>query len=158
MKKIQVNEIISKAKELNSHGKNWHFHMLGKNCKFNESKEKFCLVLEEGKKVFCAVFEEKPLKEAKILADLLYGKNFLEKKQEGKTNPEFQAIIKRAYELEKQKTEWHHHHLPPECVFNEQKGKHCIVLEDEKETLIAVYSKKPMNDLVKIEKLFYKDL
>ena len=45
-------------------------------------------------------------------------------------------------------------------MFNKHKGKHCIVFEDETtgESLSVVYDQKPMADLVKIEKLFYKDL
>ena len=159
---IEMSEILTKAKNLADEKKQWHFHMLGKNCCFNKHKGKFSIVFEdeENGEVVFALFEEKPLKEAKELAGLMYGEEFLKKKEKDEHNPDFDAILKRAEELTEQGKEWHHHHLQPKCVFNEHKGKHCILFEDEEnsKTLIAVYESKPMEDLVKIEKLFYKDI
>ena len=135
-KESTIKEIIEKAKEADSQNKKWHFHILGKNCKFNE----------------------KPLKKAKKLADLMYGKNFLEEKGEGKKNKDFELILKKVKELEEKGIEWHHHHLHPDCIFNERKKMHAIVLESEGIYLTAFFDSKPMKDLIKIEKLFYKEL
>ena len=162
MEKTKINKIIEMAESLDKENKRWHFHMLGKDCKFNANKGKFSIVFEneETGKVFYSVFDEKPLKEAKKLADMMYGHDFLEKQEKDKHNSEFDSILKKAEELTKQGVEWHHHHLHPNCIFNEHKGKHCIVFEDPKtqEVLTAVYDRKPMEDLAKIEKLFYKDI
>jgi len=42
-------------------------------------------------------------------------------------------------------------------MFNERKGKHCIILEEpeSQKILIALYDQKPMGDLTKIERLAY---
>jgi hypothetical protein len=71
---------------------------------------------------------------------------------------DFDRILQRAEELTKKGIDWHHHYLHPDCAFNDHKGKHCIILEDPEtqRTLIAIYDRKPMQDLVKIEKLFYR--
>jgi len=158
-KESTIKEIIEKAKEAKSKNKKWHFHMLGKNCKFNENKGKYSIVFESEKEILFSVFDEKPLKEAKELADLMYGKKFLEKKgNKEKTNNEFELILKKVNELEEKNIEWHHHHLHPNCIFNERKGMHAIVLESTEIYLTAFFDLKPMKDLVKIEKLFYKEL
>ncbi|MDD5163127.1 MAG: hypothetical protein PHD95_02880 [Candidatus ainarchaeum sp.] len=161
MKKVDFQEIVAKAKNLAKYNKTWHFHMLGRDCKFNNNRGKFRITFEDESsgKSFYSVFDNKPIKESKKLADLMYGQGFLRKKEKGEHNPEFDLILKKAKELTEQGIEWHHHHLHPNCIFNKLKGKHCIVLEDPKtpNSLIAVYNQKPMEDLVKIEKLFYKD-
>jgi len=159
MEQKKIKEIIEKAKKANSQNKKWHFHMLGKNCKFKENKEKFEIVFESKEETLFSVFDKKPLKEAKELADLMYGKNFLEehRKEEEKNNG-FELILEKAKELEEKGIEWHHHHLHPECIFNKRKGVHAIVLESKGVYLTALFNSKPMKDLVKIEKLFYKEL
>lgn len=162
MKKVDFPEIIGKATDLSKHSKKWHFHTLWRDCKFNANKEKFSIVFEnEGNgESFYSVFDHKPLKESKKIADLMYGTGFLGEQEGGWHNPNFDLILKKAEELTNQRIEWHHHHLHPNCIFNEHKGKHCIVLEDPRtqDVLIASYDQKPMKDLVKIEKLFYKDV
>jgi len=157
-KESTIKEIIEKAKEADSQNKKWHFHILGKNCKFNENKGKFEIVFESEKETLFSVFNEKPLKKAKKLADLMYGKNFLEEKGEGKKNKDFELILNKVKELEEKGIEWHHHHLHPDCIFNEKKKMHAIVLESEGIYLTAFFDSKPMKDLIKIEKLFYKEL
>ena len=162
MKKADFQEISDTAAHLSKLNKKWHFHLLGKDCKFNGSKGKFAIVLEneETGESSCSVFDGKPLKESEKLAELMYGKGFLEKQEKDVHNPDFDLILKKAKEMTAKKAEWHHHHLHPNCMFNEHKGKHCIVLEDTKtgDVLIAEYAQKPMEDLVKIEKLLYKDV
>lgn len=162
MKKIEIIQIIKMAEYLNKENKKWHFHVLGKDCKFNDNKRKFSIVFEneESNETFYSIFEDKSIKESKKLADMMYGKDFLEGQKKDKHNPDFDMILKKAKELAKQKIEWHHHHLHPNCIFNDYKGKHCIILEDPKtqKVLIALYTQKPMEDLVKIEKLFYRDV
>jgi hypothetical protein len=162
MKEAPIKEIIGKARQLGRQGRKWHFHMLGLRCKFNRLRGKFCIVLEdeESGETLYAAFEEKPLKEARELADLMYGRGFLEKEEKGGHSAGFDSILKRAKELTESGREWHHHHLHPDCIFNEHKGKHCIVFEDDEtgESLEVAYEQEPMEDLVKIEKLFYRDL
>ena len=157
MEEVSFEELINRAKNSTK----WHFHMLNKGCKFNPNKERFCIILEDkkSKETFISFFDYKPLKESKKLAELMYGKEFLEKEGGGKHSKEFDAILKKAKELTKRGIEWHHHHLHPNCIFNEHRGKNCIILEDEKgKTLTAIYDGNPMKDLSKLEKLFYKDV
>src|SRR3989344_6434414 len=162
MKKVDFREIVDNAVSSSKHGKEWHFHMLGKDCKFNVRKGKFAIVFEDeesGESLY-ALCDSRPSGESKRLADLMYGKGFLEKLEKDGHNPDFDVILQNAEEMTSKRIEWHHHHLPPNCAFNGRKGKHCIVLENAnpQEVLIAVYARKPMEDLVKIEKLCYKDV
>ncbi len=160
MKEIAIGEIIETAEALGKTGK-WHFHMLGKDCKLNERKGKYAIVFEsEGKETLVAIFQDKPLKQAKKLAELSYGEKFLEKQEKTGSNPDFDAIFKEAERMTAEGIEWHHHHLHAKCKFNEHKGKQCILLEIPKsqKTLIVIYDGSPMEDLVKIERLFYKDV
>lgn len=160
MREENIDTIISKAKELKNENKKWHFHMLSKDCHYNEHKGKFCIIFESENETLFATFDEKPLEKAKKLADLMYGEDFLDKQEKDEHNPDFDKMFERAKEMDEKGIGWHHHHLHPNCIFNEHKGKHCIVLEDEinHEVLITVYDRKPMEDLVKLEKIFYKDL
>ncbi len=161
MKKCEINQIIKTAKLLNKENKKWHYHMLGKDCIFNDEKGKFNIIfeIEKTNEVLFSIFNEKPLLDSKKLADMMYGQNFLDIVEKD-NNKNFDSILKKAESLTERKIEWHHHHLHPNCIFNKYKGKHCIVLEDPEtnQVLTAVYDKKPMSDLVKLEKLFYKDL
>ncbi|MFH1447511.1 MAG: hypothetical protein ABIG39_01495 [Candidatus Micrarchaeota archaeon] len=161
MEQHTMEEIISEAKRLTGGKIQWHFHMLGTDCIFNQHKGKFTMILEneESGEIQFSLSEKKPLKEAKELADMLYGKGFLEEKGDD-GNQDFLLLFKRAQELTNKKISWHHHHLHPNCTFSKHKGKHCIVLEDPVtcETLTAIYERKPISDLAKIEKLFYREL
>ncbi len=163
MKTVPISEIIAKARHLTSEKKRWHFHVLGTDCVFNECKGRFRIVFEDerSKEALASVFEQKPLEQAKALADLLYGKGFLHKEgTEDKQNPDFNMILSRAKELTEKGLEWHHHHLPPNCIFSTDKGRHSLVLEDPvtKKTLKAVYDHDPIEDLAKIERLFFREL
>lgn len=94
-----------------------------------------------------------------MLADLMYGKGFLKEKEQIEKIPEFKKILKKAEEYSKKGIEWHHHHLQPNCIFNNEKGKHSIVLEQKHGKLLcATYNEKPSGDLSKIEKLLYRNL
>jgi hypothetical protein len=153
------NDIVDKAESLNGAGKPWHFHMLGKSCTFNDTKLKFIIVLEDegSERSFFAVFDKKPASETKLLLDLMLGAAFLDKQPEESLNPKFEKLLARAEEMSSKKIEWHHHYLPPTCIFNSSPEKHCLVVEDPRtgEVLIATYPKKPIGDLFRIEKLFH---
>jgi hypothetical protein len=56
---------------------------------------------------------------------------------------------------EQGENEWHFHFLTPECVFNDS-GKYKIILETEDKSYAATTYSKPMEELKKIENLFYK--
>ena len=62
MKKVEITQIIEMAESLNNENMKWHFHLLGKDCRFNDNKEKFSIILEneETGQVFYSVFDEKP--------------------------------------------------------------------------------------------------
>lgn len=162
MKKAEIDYIIERSSYLQEHNRKWHFHMLGKDCNYNQHKGKFVIVLEDEEtgKSYYAAFDEKPLLASKRLADLMYGAGFLDRQYKDEHNPAFDRMLHIAEKLSTQGVEWHHHHLHPTCVFNTQKGKHCIVLENPitGEVSYAVYIHKPMEDLTRIERLFYKDV
>ncbi|MDE1824023.1 MAG: hypothetical protein KGI00_03825 [Candidatus Micrarchaeota archaeon] len=159
MQVIGEKKLFLLAKGFSKENREWHWHLLGPWCVFNSHKDNFAIALEdhlEGKSYIC-LFKRKPKKQAKTLADMVYGKGFLAKVGEGKHNPRFNAILKRAKELSSMGVEWHHHHLLPECIFNKKRGKNCIIVEDPvmNKILIAVYNGNPMKDLTKLERLFY---
>ncbi|MFH0922573.1 MAG: hypothetical protein V1811_00770 [Candidatus Micrarchaeota archaeon] len=161
MKKVEFQEIILAANGLNDRNQNWHFHMLTKDCKFNAEKGHFLIVFEnEGSgEVLYSFFSAKPLKESKSLLHLMLGDDFLEKQEKDVHNPDFDLILKKAEDLVKQKADWHHHYFTPNCIFNKT-GKHCVLVEDPMTgaELTAVYDQKPAEDLVKLEKLFYRGM
>jgi hypothetical protein len=151
--------IVEMAKDCKTKSVNWHFHMLGKNCKFNESNDKYCIVFENEatKEKFFSFFDNKPLDQAEILAKLVYGQDFMERDDKSIENPEMKKLTARARELSKKKADWHHHHLHPNCIFNNHKGHHVAILEDPQkgETLEAIIDENPAAQLKEIEKLFY---
>lgn len=55
------NEIVNLAKHCKNKNIKWHFHMLGKDCKFNERKDKYCIVFEneESKEYVVSFFDKK---------------------------------------------------------------------------------------------------
>lgn len=162
MDKVPQNELFLRAKSLAEQGKRWHFHLLLKNCAFSPDKGKFAIVLEneESGQVLFALFDEKPAPQAKSLADLMYGADFLESRLAGARNPDFERMLLLVKELDRRKRAWHHHHLHPQCIFNGHKGRHCIVLEDENGTRLALaqYDYSPTGDIARIERIFYKEL
>lgn len=81
----------------------------------------------------------------------------MEKNDEPINNPEMEKLTSRAKKLNKERVDWHHHHLHPNCIFN-LKGHHVAVLEDpqSKDVLTAIIDKNPVLQLKEIEKLFYK--
>ncbi len=157
MEQMAIEEIIYRARMLKKEGGRWHFHMLGRACRFNKNRGKFSVIFEDENGTSYCLFDEMPAKESKMLAELAYGKGFLEKEGAGVHNPDFEVILERAKYLKSHGVEWHHHHFPPECIFNEDKAKHCIVLEDPilKKVFVAVYDGIHMHDLTKIEALFH---
>jgi len=74
MKEISFNELFEKAKTFHKDNSKWHFHVLMKNCIFNEKKEKFSIILEneDTNEVFVSYFDEDPKKYAEKLEDLFY--------------------------------------------------------------------------------------
>ncbi|MFH0927173.1 MAG: hypothetical protein V1822_01195 [Candidatus Micrarchaeota archaeon] len=159
MEKISFENLLALAKDLNNQKKKWHFHLLPKGCIFNPEKEKFKIIFENeaSKEVFCCLFVELPMGKSKELAFLLYGDDFLEQKGEPKPNKDFEALYKKAQEFSKEGAGWHHHHLPPNCIFSEHKKSHSLALEGpEGQTMSAQYANKPAGDLARIEKLFYE--
>ncbi len=159
--KVSFEQLLEKAKKLNSRKEKWHFHMLGKDCVFNEDKSSYAIFLENTSsgEIFSAHFPQQPLTEAAQLALLLYGKKFFDEEgAEGKKaterGKELFERIKKVHDLGE---EWHHHHFPPECLFNQDKGKHAIVFEDKENGKLVrnLYDSFPSADLRMVEKLMY---
>ncbi len=69
----------------------------------------------------------------------------------------FDELLKIAEEFYKNKTPWHFHILTPKCIFNKNRSKFCIILENENtgEVFVTFYGEKPLKDGEKLEKLFY---
>lgn len=71
---------------------------------------------------------------------------------------DFDTMLKMAENFYRNKKPWHFHILTTKCIFNKNKGKFCIVLEDENNgnVFVTFYDKKPLEDGEKLEALFYR--
>jgi len=74
--KIDFSEMVKKAEGYYKNKTKWHFHILMPNCIFSENKKKFTVILEneENGDVFVTYFDERPIKDAEKLENLLYGR------------------------------------------------------------------------------------
>ena len=167
MQEISFEVFRSKAETYSNTDIAWHFHLLSPTCVFNTHAGHFALILENetNGEQFYTLFDNNPLVESKKLAELSYGKGFLETKTQTEadnpaSNSEFEALLARAKACIHADIPWHNHDISPNCIFNSLPGKHCIVFEDDesKTPITAVYSHKPMADLVRIEALLYRDI
>ena len=143
--------------------------MIGPACIFSRSKEQYEIIIENETtaEVFSSYFSEKPISETRQMAELAYGLDFLKRENNSnKTiptgekvdkNDAFLKIMDRARGCQPSGSTWHNHHLPPQCSLNPQKGKHCIVFEDETsgEALYAYYDHDPVGSLAELERLFF---
>jgi hypothetical protein len=163
MKEASIEEVVETAKKLQEEGRKWHFHLLTPDCVFNKRKDKHAFVLEnESTGETLIVYSYKTYKpQGRELAKLLYGKGiFDEPKGEAQSHPSgksMQEILENARRLKREDRPWHHHVLPPNCIFNKHRGKWEIIFEDNEEgrSLSSVTSHEPKEDLKKIEILFY---
>lgn len=154
-------EIITKAHTLVESNNSWHFHLLTPDCVFNE-KGGFVLVLEDSGKgeQYFNHSETKQEETSKLLLELLHGIK-ADGAQNVSVSGQISEVVKkmeiRAKELIDKKIPWHHHALFPDCMFNDQRGKWKIILEDPetKEVLESITNTKPEADLKIIEPLFY---
>jgi len=67
----------------------------------------------------------------------------------------FNELLAKAEDFSKKGIDWHHHYLPPNCSLNKS-GKHLIILESEGKSWQTTFDEKPMEDLEKLENLFFK--
>jgi hypothetical protein len=169
MKHISFDALVDKATELKQADANWHFHMIGPACMFSRLEDQYEIIIEieSTGEEFSSCFPEKPLSETRRMAELAYGPGFLneEKNDDGPIaagdkihkNEAFQQIMDRARSCSSSGAAWHNHHLFPQCIFNPQRGKHCIVFEDEtrKDALYAYYDHDPVKDLSELEAIFF---
>jgi ribosomal protein L24 len=67
-------------------------------------------------------------------------------------------IVKKAAEMTRNNVSWHHHHLPPHCHFSKESSKYQLILENEetKEIWVAKTDEKPLDDLKKLEDLYFR--
>ena len=68
-----------------------------------------------------------------------------------------QKLLALAVSYTKKGVSWHHHFLPPYCLFNKE-DKFIILLEndDTSDSYVLVSDKKPALILKKLEALFFK--
>lgn len=155
-----IDEIMQKAREINGQGKKWHFHMLTPDCIFNQRDDKQAFVLENrtDKETYVAYSEERHMEQGKTLVSMLHGDSIIsDEKMDGQINENIERIISKAKELNERGIHWHHHMFFPDCIFNEHKGKWCIVFEDKEtdKTIESVSDEEPKEGLRRIEVLFY---
>ena len=74
-KEMDFKKMVKRAEECCKNQIKWHFHILMPNCIFSENKKKFTVILEneESEDVFVTYFDERPIKDAEKLENLLYG-------------------------------------------------------------------------------------
>ncbi len=145
---------IRKASRWSNSGIDWHFHLLSPVCLLNPTKWHE-LFIESTKGAFVA----KSHRDLSKNAHYLFHAQFKSQSKEV-TSPHsaaFSKILNRAKHLGKKGIRWHYHFLPSRCIFNKHLGKWAIILEDPLNNKIieVVYPHYPMQDLSKIETLFY---
>ncbi len=66
-------------------------------------------------------------------------------------------IVKKAVEMTRKNITWHHHYMPPGCHFSKS-DKHQLILENEQtnEIWVARTEEKPLDDLKKLENLYFR--
>lgn len=67
---------------------------------------------------------------------------------------EFNVLLKQTEEFVNKEIKWHHHYLPPGCTLNKSR-KHIIILEGDGRSWTSEFDEKPMNNLEKLENLFF---
>ncbi|MDP3964404.1 MAG: hypothetical protein Q8Q20_01935 [bacterium] len=159
MKEITLQEAVTAAKAWESEGQKWHFHMFTPDCLFNELNDKHSLVLENTnttETLFCLT-DERPFVIGKQLVELLHGKEITQSSAAAVSNPALNKILAKAKTLNGAGQSWHHHLFFPDCQYNNQVGLWNIVMEakSEGELLEASYQNEPIDDLRKVEELFY---
>jgi len=161
MIEISINKIEQKARELAKNRKPWHFHILTPRCQLNEiGRYAFLLESHATHEVFVAYSDTPYMDLGKRLAPLLHkGVSF---KKEGVAPPvefkeETKRVIERAKRLNQEGKFWHHHSLPPDCIFNDS-HKWLIMFENQenKEVLKVFSNEEPIDDLKEIEPLYYQ--
>ena len=160
MQEMTIEELVGKVKDLHREGKKWHFHMLTPDCMFNERKDKQVFVLENetDSETFVVYSDKRYMEEGKELVQLLHGDAITENGSDGETADEnMKLMLEKAASFNEKGVHWHHHMLFPNCIFNKNKGKWCIVFEDKEEDRIieSVSEKEPKENLGKIEVLYY---
>lgn len=167
MQEISIEKIMEKAEIFHKGKRKWHFHMLTPNCMFNK-RNKHAIILENetDSQSFVTYSDKQPTKKARILVKMLHGGSVISgdsgeerrKKDDENTETEnMQTILKKAMLLNEKGVSWHHHVLFPNCMFNKNKGRWCIVFEDTETGKVMEYVSfsEPKENLKKIEALFY---
>ena len=156
-----LEEIVNISKQLGIDNKNLHFHLLTPECVFNTKKE-FALILENStdNKTLVNYSSTKQEESAKKLLELLHGikADDVKKFEISKSvSPKVKIMVKRAKELIDEKIPWHHHALFPGCIFNKEKNKWVVMIEDPetREIMENITQGQPNSDLHLIEPLFY---
>lgn len=155
-----IEDIVQKAKQFQSEGKKWHFHMLTPGCTFNESNRQ-ALVLENttDSETYVVYSESRHMAEGKELVQLLHGASVVSGEGTGspENNEAVNEMARRAEELNEKGIHWHHHMLFPDCIYNKHKGSWCLMMEDPEtgKTLEHVSKAEPKDALRRIEVLFY---
>lgn len=70
----QVQEILKRAKQLNSAGESWHHHMLFPDCMFNEHQGKWTIIFEdkEAREVIESITDDEPKEDLQHIETLFY--------------------------------------------------------------------------------------
>jgi len=153
-------QILQRARELSQLKKSWHFHILAPGCLLNTRKD-YSLILEiPSENAFLVSYSnKKPMAAGKELVKLLHGSDVVQEAppQVLAKSAGVEALLERVQKIHERGEFWHHHMLFPDCVFNKNKGKWSLILEDPqtKEVLESVTNAEPKEDLKQVETLFY---
>ena len=136
--------------------------MLTPDCVFNERGDKYAFVLENSTddQTYVVYSDEPPIETDHELLILLYGDEILDedKGTTASSNAKMQVVLQKAKELNEKNSPWHHHLLSPDCIFNKHEGKWNIFFEnaEDAEVIEVLYEEDPVDDLRRIEILFFE--
>ena len=158
-----LEEIRTKAIAAHEASKPWHFHVMSPDCLLN-TNDQYAFVFEgERSDDVLVSFSDRPEKELALeLSPLLHGKDVLDPTS---TDDNYQPseiisqMTDRVAELNSQRIEWHHHMLFPNCIFNGYSPSHVLMVEDTTvgEEILSITEHDPVDDLRKIEHLFFEN-
>lgn len=157
MTEVTLENIRAAALRAHQNHETWHFHILSPICAFNTTNQ-YAFILEHRPGEPLVHYSNRAEKDLGAeLSPLLHRPESVET-EERQITADQQRILDIAKLLSEHGTAWHHHVLFPGCIFNEQSGNFCLILENPEtgEVSRALSDDEPQHVLKELEPLFYR--
>lgn len=154
---LSREEIVAHCMSLHADGRQWHFHSLTPNCRFNPKQGRYCFIIEdsETKEIWCTFADSNYTSECNELVQVLHGETILSTSDRDE-NAQEAAIIKSVREAVECGEDWHHHMMKPNCVLSPNPVLHVISLERSSTPEFEFHeSDHPPDDVLREIELLY---